>query len=282
MSRRREVETRLTTLGEIREIMAAMKNLSFMETHKLSRFIDAQRQVVQTIEAVAIDFLHSYPDLLPAPASDSVLFLVIGSERGFCGDYNEVLLQCLESQRSNLACEPRLFIVGSKLAESLEEDMRVLHTLAGAQVAEEVPAVMRQVVDITDALEIEQSIAQVSVVYHAEETVRVTSLLPPFQDLPPSPASLHGAPFLYLAPETFLSELTDHYLFAALHSLFYNALLAEHQQRIQHLEGALRRLDDQCDQLKIRRNVLRQEEITEEIEQILLCAQAMDGEIEIS
>ncbi len=280
MSRRREVEAHLGTLGEIREIMAAMKNLSFMETRKLSRFIDAQRQVVRTIEAAAADFIHSFPDLLLRPDKDAALYLLVGSERGFCGDYNEALLHRLDSEYRESRDAPRLIVVGSKLADRLDQDNRVIHSLAGASVAEEVPAVLQQVVDIIDVLENRQTLLRVSALHHVEHDVEVTSLLPPFEELPPPPQSQSGAPFLYLDPSVFLSELTDHYLFAALHSLFYNALLAEHQKRIQHLEGALKRLDDQCEQLKRRRNVLRQEEITEEIEQILLSAQAMEGEIE--
>ena len=269
------METHLRTLGEIREIMGAMKNLSFMETRKLSRFIDAQRQVVRTIEAAATDFIRAHPDLLPVPGQDSVLFLVVGSERGFCGDYNETLLQRLETECLERAHVPDLFVVGSKLADRMEQDRRVIHSMTGASVAEEVPGVMQQVVDIIDELETKRPIAQVRAIHHGAQEVMVTSILPPFQELASPPVSHRGTPFLYLAPETMFSELTDHYLFAALHSLFYSALYAEHQQRIQHLEGALRRLDEQCDQLKIRRNVLRQEEITEEIEQILLSAQAM-------
>ncbi len=282
MSRRREVETHLGTLGEIREIMAAMKNLSFMETRKLSRFLDAQRQVVRTIEAAAADFIHAFPDLSPRVEKDAVVHVLVGAERGFCGDYNEALLQYLASGQVENAGASRLIVVGSKLGERLEQDTRVIHTLAGASVAEEVPTVLRQVVDFIEELETRWAVCRVSAIHHAGQAVKATSLLPPFQDLPASPQSLRGDPFLYLQPSVFIAELTDHYLFAALHALFYSALYAEHQKRIQHLEGALKRLDDQCDQLKRRRNVLRQEEITEEIEQILLSAQAMNPEIEPS
>ena len=47
---------------------------------------------------------------------------------------------------------------------------------------------------------------------------------------------------------------------------------AENQQRVRHLEGAVERLDDQLGTLERRRHRLRQEEITEEIEVILLNA----------
>ncbi len=280
MTKRREVETHLHTLEEIRGIMAAMKNLSYMETRKLSRFINAQRLAVATIEQAAADFLRGYPDLAPGAPGETMLLLLVGSERGFCGDYNERLLAHLEVHCRKMACRPRLLVIGSKLAERLEADRRVLQVLPGAEVAEEVPKSLQQVVETLDELEARLGPVQVTALYHEGHDLRATALLPPFQALPPPPPQIQGPPFLYLQPETFVTELTDQYLFAVLHALFYSALLAEHQRRIQHLEGALQRLDEECDKLKIRRNALRQEEITEEIEQILLSAQAMAAELE--
>jgi F-type H+-transporting ATPase subunit gamma len=64
--------------------------------------------------------------------------------------------------------------------------------------------------------------------------------------------------------------LVHHYLFAALHEIFYTSLMAENQRRIQHLEGAIQRLEEKNENLARKSRTLRQEEITEEIEVILL------------
>ena len=77
-------------------------------------------------------------------------------------------------------------------------------------------------------------------------------------------------PRLYLEPLDLFRELTDHYLFATLNELFYSALLAENERRLQHLDGALRRVERTREDMSLRGNALRQEEITEEIEIILL------------
>ena len=64
--------------------------------------------------------------------------------------------------------------------------------------------------------------------------------------------------------------MTEHYLFAVLHEIFYISLLAENQRRLQHLEGAVKHLDDETVNLRRKSQIYRQEEITEEIEVILL------------
>ena len=65
------------------------------------------------------------------------------------------------------------------------------------------------------------------------------------------------------------------YLFAALQELLYGSLLAENRLRMQHMDSAVRRLEQTSEELVLRRNVLRQEEITEEIEIIMLSVGAL-------
>jgi len=75
---------------------------------------------------------------------------------------------------------------------------------------------------------------------------------------------------LTLPPPVFFSQLVDLYLFSLLHAIFYSALMAESRARLSHLESAIQRLErDETDLLR-RRNILRQEEITEEIQMLML------------
>ena len=65
-----------------------MNSLAMMEIHKLTRLLSAQQRVVTSMETAAKDFLTFYPDALPRDHSGTPLYLLIGSERGFCGDYH--------------------------------------------------------------------------------------------------------------------------------------------------------------------------------------------------
>ncbi|MEN8108633.1 MAG: F0F1 ATP synthase subunit gamma [Pseudomonadota bacterium] len=174
MTRRRELEQRRHTLGEIRSIMNSMKTLAYTESRKLGRFIDAQRAVVAHIETMAADFLGFYPRALPRSGQATPVCLLLGSERGFCGDFNETLLRRLESHvREYRLDTPRLIVTG-------------------------------------------------------------------------------------------------------LHEMMYVSLMAENLRRVRHLEGAVQHLDDKSANLLHQSNALRQEEIIEEIEVILLSAASLD------
>jgi F-type H+-transporting ATPase subunit gamma len=97
-------------------------------------------------------------------------------------------------------------------------------------------------------------------------------LSPPFQHDPHQTPHFPHPPVLNQSPREFLVELTDHYLFSALQHMLYNSLMAENHQRMAHLEGAVKHLDDESAELARQCNALRQEEIIEEIEVILLGA----------
>lgn len=279
MTRRREVERHRASLVEIGEIMGSMKTLAYMENRKLARFLPAQTAVVRSIEVAAADFLAFHPGILPRAADEPPVFLLVGSERGFCGDFNRPLLDALAAATAGPAdAAPRLLLVGQKLRTLLVDDERVAGFIPGASVTDEVPDVLQQLV--TELVRLQASPGRLSLValYQGPEGVVVDKLLPPFHQLLDVEAPGGHAPLLQLGAQAFLLALTEQYVFAALHYMLYTSLLEENRRRLAHLEGATRHLDEQCGALVRRSNVLRQEEIIEEIEVILLNASTLANE----
>ncbi len=82
-------------------------------------------------------------------------------------------------------------------------------------------------------------------------------------------------PLLNLDPLVFATDLIDQHLFSLLHEVFYSSLMAENLRRFQHMDQAIQRLEKDMAELVLKRNSLRQEEITEEIEVIMLSAEAL-------
>lgn len=274
MTRRQDLKHYRHTLGEIRDIMNSMKSLAYMETRKLARFLDAQRAVVESLETVAADFLSFYPETLPEIDEVTNVYLVIGTERGFCGDLNHALVRHLVPILESQSVDGTILItIGRKLHALLENDVRIKFQIEGASIVEEVTNVLGQIVHELSALQKSHGMLSVYAFYHAGDSAIVKrQLLPPFQDCMHRPSSFLHPPELNMAPELFIFELTEQYLFAAMHELLYVSLMNENHQRMMHLEGAVKHLDDESDKLARQYNALRQEEIIEEIEVILLSA----------
>jgi F-type H+-transporting ATPase subunit gamma len=279
MPSRRKLEEHRRSIEEIRDIMNSMKTLAYMETRKLDHLLDTQHAVVTSIEIVAADFVSAYPEAMPGMQAEREVYLMIGSERGFCGDFNETLLNRLEGiQQAKQGKDfPILITTGQKLHTLLLNDPHVAARLDGASVAEEVESVLTRVVDTLAALQTQYGTLTLYALYHAvnDDTLVTQRLLPPFQDYLDRLPRFSLPPVLNLSPTDFLIELSDHYLFAALHEIFYASLMAENHRRVRHLEGAVKHLDEESDELRRQSNARHQEEIIEEIEVILLSAASL-------
>lgn len=272
------LEQRLAGLGEIGEILRSMKNLAFMETRKLGRLIANQREVVRRIDAIAADFLAFHQEVLPGGEAGHRVYLVVGSRRGFCGDFNERLEASLKGELTGTAgAEPAVIAVGHKLCRRLEKGGFVAG-LDGADVVEELPTVLSAIVSELDAQRTRHGALELTVIYHEEIAgePRVEQLLPPFERHRGAPPQHPFPAILDLPPRDFLLGLGEQYLFAALHAVLYESLLAENERRLRHLDGAVRHLDERAREILRRVRSLRQEEIIEEIEVILLSAAPLD------
>jgi F-type H+-transporting ATPase subunit gamma len=275
MSQSHELRLHITQLEEIRTILNAMKNLAFMEIHKLSRFQAMQGKAVSNIANAAIDFLSFNPELAIEEAHDKDIAILVGTERGFCGDFNESLVEALNNDKYT-----GVIAIGSRLANKLSDNsLPIVAEIAGANVAEEVPSITHQFIEavsgsdeIGKPISLSQLAIRLTVIYHDYASGLITQR----QIFPPFPPQLRKAvqfaypPDLNLDAAEFYSDLISHYLFAVLHEIFYISLMAENHNRLQHLEGAVNHLDDETVKLHRKLQIYRQEEITEEIEVILL------------
>jgi F-type H+-transporting ATPase subunit gamma len=281
MSGLAELSQRHARLQEISGIMTAMKSLSLVETRKLARFIDHQQRMRANIETAAADFLQFHPDVRAGDTAGAVVpvtLIVIGAERGFCGNFNERIVQALDRLGPAQAAAS-LVVVGQRLGTRLVGHPQLRAQVDGATVTEDVPAVLDRLVDALQALrhrtDVRSAVLQCLGHDSAGEPALVQLLPLPETAAATAMRCTHAeAPLLQLPPATFYRELLDQFLLAALNGQLYTSLAAESRQRLAHMEHALDRLDETLARLALRRNALRQERIVEEIEVMLSSAMA--------
>jgi F-type H+-transporting ATPase subunit gamma len=273
MSRRREINKRLEALSDIEGIMSAMKGLALMEIRILMDFIACQQRMVTSIEQTAAEFLATHGALTNQPTVEREIYIVIGSEQGFCGDFNETLLTEMSRLYLPQTALAHWVIVGRRLANRIDEHDPMKNVLSGAIVTDEIANVLLQLTQQLTLLIAAEALTGygISVLYHCDtsDIIRLRRLLP-LCNLP-EPVKLTAYPAdLNILPEEFLQHLTEHYLYAALNDVLYSSLMAENRQRQIHMDRALQRLDENKLHLRFAYNTQRQEDITEEIEMILL------------
>jgi len=246
MTRLREVIRHQETLVDIREIMNAMKNLAIIESRKLGKLLTSQREIVHEIDSIAADFIDHYPFNFQVNP-DYHLYILIGAERGFSGNFNQLLQQRFHNLLQKSSDSKALTIaIGRKFAASFNTTSPEQMFLNGASATEEISHVLNQLVNQIEELQNHHGALACTLLRHDQLTrdILVQALLPPFND---NPADYHAEalpPLLYLAPDLFISELIQQYLFAHLYSALSASLLAENEFRAAHLDGAIRHLDE--------------------------------------
>lgn len=276
MSGLAELSQRFARLNEIRDIMTAMKSLSLVETRKLARSIGHQQRMLANIEGAAGDFLHFFP-LAAAPEPSAAILVLIGSERGFCGNFNERVMAA-HDRLPPWQPAPALILVGERLGTKFADHAGVVATLNGATVAEDVPAVLDRLLDAVQQARgalAANNVALFCLATQAAGEPVAKRLLPMEPGAPPLLHHLAHAPRLNLTPAAFSADLVDQYLLAALYGQLYGSLAAENRQRLAHMELAIDRLDQTVARVALKRNALRQEKIVEEIEVMLSSAMAL-------
>lgn len=149
--------------------------------------------------------------------------------------------------------------------------------LAGPSALEEVEIVLLKLMETLARWQAGQSpprAFRITALHHrvGEPGIAVTGL-DPFGVRARQVTPCGHAPWINLEPRLFLSKLAEHYRYAALHEILDGSLMAENQQRVQHFGYAAQKIERDSQALARQRDRLRQEEITEEIEVIMLSAE---------
>lgn len=260
------ISRKLDRYADVRVILTAMKNTALMEMYKLSARIERQDRLLETVARAAFDFAAFYP--LRSPCGAGVC-IVIGTERGFCGEFNAELVAPLLDAREH---GESILVVGSRLAERLAEEQR-FETIPGATVAEEILTVLEKVASWLEKTQARGPgfSANVKVLYQDENrgnpVLKTVAPLP----VPKQPYPVLGyAPGLTLNPPDFIAALGEQALLLSLEGYFTLSLAAENRRRFEHMESALKRLDEMTAMLRRKMNAARQADIIQEIETIML------------
>ena len=256
MSQRAENRFRLELYRELDDIVSAMKNLAQVELLRVSKAESVQAGAWLTALS-ALQQLPAQPATQTAGVGQTLILL--GTERGFCGGFNEQVARGWEAASLQGA---QVLAVGGRLANKLPARALARGFAAPATT----DAVLPCMEALIDHLLQQPLPASLKVLSHTAAGVTWESLLP--VTAPPSPGP-RSVPQIQLPLATLRAELQWQVIQQGLLRLLLVSLKIENRHRLQQMEGALEHLENLTQDLRLRINALRQQEIVEEIEVIL-------------
>ncbi|MEZ5556937.1 MAG: F0F1 ATP synthase subunit gamma [Pseudomonadales bacterium] len=270
------LKTRITNLQELRELMGALRALAASHVQSAQAALEGIRQYAGVIEnaiAEGVTLLPGggVPAVTPTPGADTLV--LIGSEHGFVGGFNERLmehaLQLLTPARS-------LAVVGQRaLDQAREQGHEPVWAVAMATQTGGVLEVARGVASrLTGSDRAELVFAGYRRGGNYEvETRRVLPLDPALLQR----AQVRPSPLHHLPAELLLQRLADEYLLAELTRAIMESFASENGARLRVMEAADQNIDGRLQKLDIQAHSVRQASITAELLDVIIGAEAIVG-----
>jgi F-type H+-transporting ATPase subunit gamma len=281
---------RLETTDDIRTIVRTMKALSAVS---IRQYEAAEAAISDYDETVALGLTallrarHAQGLPLPRTADPAAreAVIVIGSDRGLCGRYNEIV-----ARRAAARIGPRtavLAVVGARAAARLEAEGHGIDRLMAppGSVTGMTPMVQRALVEI-ERWTRARGVGRVSVVHNRREgrarAVPVERTLLPIPEadlrrLRDRDWPGRGLPFFRMEPARLLSWLVRQRTFVVLYRALAEALASEHATRLAAMQSAERNIDARGEELTALYRRKRQETITRELLDVVAGFEAVGG-----
>jgi F-type H+-transporting ATPase subunit gamma len=283
MSRIQEVSARIISLNELLDIVAAIRAIAASQMQQGQRSLDAIHRYSEEISGALAEvaaLLDAGESRSGPPQCARLGIVAICSEHGFCGAFNERILDLAERALAESNGDAQLLVVGSRGAlRAAERGHRPNLTLQMATHSGGVTGVARRVASEFYRMFSIGELGRLEVIHAGfragQQTGVERRLLLPLDASVVQPRILRIPPLTNLhAPELF-EELAGEYFFAALENALTESFTSENAARFRTMEAAHENIEKKFNELNLLARRLRQEAVTTEILDLIGGAEAM-------
>jgi len=269
MTRLTEIEAHIAGMGELLDIVGAMRSLASMRMQEAHRALPHIRRYAETMASSIGAALLLLPETRPGTrrATGRRVFVLCMAEHGFVGGFNERILDAAERVFDP---DDAVFVLGSRGAALAQERRRpTVWAYPMATRTEGVPETVRHLTaELYDWIA-SGDVAAVEVMFAryrqgSGATIERRLLLP--VDLSSlALAQPRLPPLHYLPPAILVENLIADYVFGLLAEAALEALASENAARFAAMESAHENVSKKLEQLQQDARQARQDEITTEL-----------------
>jgi len=272
MARAQDLAAQIGSLDELLEIVSALRAMAAVQMQQSQRSLDAVRDYIGIIRRALADAASLVPEDGDGARADLARrpgLVVFCSEHGFCGSFNEPLVNAANEARRS---EPnlRLIFVGARGAQRASEcGLGSELTLPMATHSGGVTAAARRVAAELYRRFVARELTSIDVIFTRQTTgARISHervKLLPFQAPEIDKKPTGAPPLVNLKPRRLLEELGAEYMFAMLEATAMESFASENAARFRTMEAAHEHIQSKTTDLdRIARRV-RQDAVTTEI-----------------
>jgi F-type H+-transporting ATPase subunit gamma len=298
MTTLRGIKTRINAAEQLRSIIHSMKSLAIINVRQYERAAKAVTRFSETIESGFQVAIRNRPDLLenmgPTDAGGPTVQLVLGSDHGMCGPFNDRIVQFLlnQQERNGIPGDNGgrriLIAAGHRLRSPLhlsnvEPDLHL--SMPGS--VEMIDQTVETTLEHLDRFRREQDVRRIRLYYHRRTGERgyepVSEDLIPLdrdhlRELADRPWPTNNLPEAQPDETKLFQTLVRHHLYIGLYHAYAHSLACENEGRLQSMQGAEENVETRLDELNREHVRRRQQSITDELLDITSGFEALRGD----
>jgi len=274
-----QIRQRIAAIATIKKITHAMRLIS-MSSHtrlktkekSLTAYTKILTALFQTAKSHVSDWHNTV--LQPSPSTqENQLVILIGSDKGLCGNFNTTLFYFFEEYLSSYNPETTTYVaIGKKAIDYLEQKKKIIPSLVYKQLsANSLPAIARALVDhITlkptpyQSVTVFSNILKTFFLQKPEKTILI-----PFEALLATMPESDNSDFYWEQNgQEVVDFLAKQVIKGTLEYLLFQSLIAEQASRFISMDNSTRNADRLLESTKLQYNKLRQATITKELAEL--------------
>jgi F-type H+-transporting ATPase subunit gamma len=284
------IERKMRTAGDLLSVVRTMKSIASVNIRHFERAVESLEEYKRTVDLAWTVLLRSGTGLPRGEAEGRGVCLVIGTDQGMCGPFNDVLLGHVLGHEKDLSDAGELvyWSAGERIDAALADEGRapeLRFSLPGSLGA--VDGTVLEIVGRIESWHRERGVERVFVCHNATRpgggyAPVVMRLLP--LDRPWAEAYLNrkwprrNIPMIPLDKELFFGRLFSQYLYIEIYRAFTQSLTGENAARFASMQSAEKNIREMREYLVASFRQQRQNEITEELFDVVSGFTAMTGE----
>ncbi len=276
-----DIQGHIASMGELQDIVSAMRSLAGMRVQEAQRALPGIRQYADSMaEAIGAALMLVARQEPAARIGQGIRALILcAAEHGFVAGFNERLVEAAEAE---LKPHDLLFVLGSRgAALALERGRQAAWARPMATRLNGVPDTVNQLTKELFARVARGQISRVEVLFsryrQGGPSAIERRLLLPLDTASIAASGPRQAPLHNLEPGALFEKLAAEYVFALLTEAAVESIASENAARFAAMEAACDNVSKKLEQLQQDSRQARQTEITTELLDLITGVKALSG-----
>lgn len=267
-----QLKQRIQAVETIRKITNAMR-ITAMSTHSkmshqlifLKNYELALKNTFNIVQAAC-----STQELSTEQSTKKKLIIIIGSDKGLCGNFNSALIHFFKHE-AIIDADTTLFVIGKKIAESLRESAYTIDIVIDHFSFNKLQEVARTIFDkINNHYTHVEFFFTQSKSFFLQKPIRHI-LFPTISTKQDANDKNSPDTDLYVwqqDPCSLIEQLNEEFLLFSIKHILFDSMYAEQSARFKSMDSATRNAESILEEMKIQYSKLRQAKITKELTEL--------------